>query len=162
MINNRGEFCVTVFRNNLDRLIFNDEYKPIEKHLTASNVGGRKRINIREKIFVINAIINSIKRGNGDACDITVYDIELFSDSLLVQECIDTLNECGLTNDKLVFHFEEERSANFAIKTSIGITNRTNIENMIMEGTVFGSIICTAVMDKLAKIFYNNQELIYK
>ena len=30
-------------------------------------------------------------------------------------------------------------------------TELTDIENTIMQGTVFGSIICTAVIDKLAK-----------
>ena len=31
-----------------------------------------------------------------------------------------------------------------------------------MQGTVFGSIICTSVMDKLAKIFYKDPDLVYK
>ena len=31
-----------------------------------------------------------------------------------------------------------------------------------MQGTVFGSIICTSVMDKLAKIFYQEPDLVYK
>ena len=31
-----------------------------------------------------------------------------------------------------------------------------------MQGTVFGSLICSAVMDKLAKLFYNDNNLLYK
>ena len=31
-----------------------------------------------------------------------------------------------------------------------------------MQGVVFGTIICTSVMDKLAKIFYNDEFLVYK
>ena len=31
-----------------------------------------------------------------------------------------------------------------------------------MQGTVFGTIICTAVMDKLAKICYQDENLLYK
>ena len=31
-----------------------------------------------------------------------------------------------------------------------------------MQGTVFGSLICTSVMDKLAKLFYGDKNLIYK
>ena len=31
-----------------------------------------------------------------------------------------------------------------------------------MQGTVFGSLICTAVMDKLAKLFYSDENLLYK
>ena len=30
-----------------------------------------------------------------------------------------------------------------------------------MQGTVFGSLICTSVMDKLAKIFYKDEKLLY-
>ena len=49
-----------------------------------------------------------------------------------------------------------------AVKTSFGLTYRIDIEDPIMQGTVFGSIICTSVMDKLAKIFYQDKDLIYK
>ena len=145
--NHRGVFRVTVFRNILDRLIFNDEYEKIDKILTDSNVGGRKRRNICDHVFVINAIRNSIRRGNEMSCDITIYDIEKCFDALWVQECVNTLFECGLTNDKLVLLYEETKNAKIAIKTSLGITERKNIENVIMQGTVFGSIICTAVID---------------
>jgi hypothetical protein len=31
-----------------------------------------------------------------------------------------------------------------------------------MQGTVFGTIICTTVMDKLAKVFYNEPKLVYQ
>ena len=98
----RGIFWVTVLRNILDRLIFNDEYETIEKHLTDSNVGGRKGRNIRDNIFVINAIINSIKNGDKEGCHFTLYDIDKCFDSLWAQETINTLYESGIRNDKLV------------------------------------------------------------
>jgi DNA-binding ferritin-like protein (Dps family) len=98
---------VTVFRNILDRLIFNDEYETIEKNLTDSNVGGRRGRNIRDNIFVLNAIINSVKRGKEEPCDVTVNDVDIFFDSLWVQECMNTMFEYGLTNDKLVLLYEE-------------------------------------------------------
>ena len=31
-----------------------------------------------------------------------------------------------------------------------------------MQGTVWDSLFCTATMDKLAKLIYNNKELVYK
>ena len=160
--NYRGIFRVNILRSILDRLIFNDEYEGIDKNLTDSNVGGRKERNIRDNIFVINAVINSIKSGKEKACDITVYDVEKCFDALWAQECINTLYECGLNNDKLVLLFEETKHARIAIKTAMGITERISIENVIMQGTVFGSIICTSVMDKLAKLFYQDETLIYK
>ena len=36
------------------------------------------------------------------------------------------------------------------------------IQNVIMQGSVFGSIMCTTVMDKLAKPFYSDKTLLYK
>jgi hypothetical protein len=78
-----------------------------------------------------------------------------------VQEFINTLYENDLKNDKLVLIHEESTIASIAIKTSSGITNRETIRNIIMHGTAFGSIICTSVMDKLAKIFYANENLLY-
>jgi hypothetical protein len=50
----------------------------------------------------------------------------------------------------------------FAIKTSSGLTEREVIDNIIVQGTVFGSLICTTVMDKLAKKFYKDENLLYQ
>ena len=55
-----------------------------------------------------------------------------------------------------------KKSAKSANLTPNGTTNRRDIKNIIMQGTVFGSIICTSVMDKLAKIFYHDPNLVYK
>ena len=74
----------------------------IDQNLTDSNVGGRRGRNIRDNIFVLNAILNSIKSGIEKSCDVTVYDVEKCFDALWAQECINTLYEYGLTNDKLV------------------------------------------------------------
>ena len=159
--NYRGVFRVCVFRNILENLIYNDEYSNIDQNLTDSNVGGRKGRGIRDNLFVINAITNSVKHGSEEACDIQVYDIEKCFDSLWVQECINTLYEGGLRNDKLVLLYEETKNAQIAIKTSSGTSERKTISNIIMQGTVFGSLICTSVMDKLAKIFYSDPSLSY-
>ena len=54
--NYRGIFRVVTLRNILDKLIYNDEYPTIDANLTDSNVGARQKRNIRDNIFVINAI----------------------------------------------------------------------------------------------------------
>ena len=75
---------------------------------------------------------------------------------------MNTLYENGLRNDKLVLIYEETRNAKIAVKLSRGITIRIDIKNIIMQGTVFGSLICTSVINKLAKLLYQNSELLYK
>ena len=56
--NYRGVFRVTVLRNILDRLIYNDVYPDIDSNLSDANVGCRKGRNIRDNLFVVNAVIN--------------------------------------------------------------------------------------------------------
>ena len=57
--------------------------------------------------------------------------------------------------------YEETRNAKISVKTASGLTKREKIPNIIMQGKVFGSLICTSVMDKLANIFYQEEKLLY-
>ena len=104
-------FRVTIFRSILDRLIYNDEYSSIDSNLTDSNVAVRKKRNIRDNIFVLNAILNSTKKGNDEALDFQVYDIEKCFDALWLHEVINCLYEAGLQNDKLPLLFMENNNA---------------------------------------------------
>ena len=52
---------MTVFINLLYKQIFNYEYKMNDKNLTDSYVGARRCRNIPNNIFVLNAIINTVK-----------------------------------------------------------------------------------------------------
>ena len=160
--NYRGIFRVPILRATLYRLIYNDEYENIDVQLTDSNVGARKNRNIRDNIFVLNAITNSVVNGKEDPVDIQLFDVEKCFDALWLEECINDAFEAGFKNDKLVLLYKENQTANFAIKTSGGKTNRTTINNIIMQGTVWGSFLCTVTMDKLGQFIYNHPELTYK
>ena len=160
--NYRGIFRVPILRTILDRLIYNDEYDNIDKNLSDSNVGARKNRNIRDNIFVLNAINNSVVNGTEEPVDIQVFDVEKCFDSLWVEECINDIYEAGLTNDKLNLLYLENQNAKIAIKSNEGKTIRRNIKNIIMQGTVWSSLLCTSTMEKLGKIIYNNHKLTYK
>ena len=158
----RGIFRVPILRTILDRLIYNDEYSNIDGELSDCNVGARKKRNIRDNIFVVNAITNSVINGNEDPIDVQVFDVEKCFDSLWLQECINDLYDAGLNNDKLPLLFLENQNAKIAVKTPKGISRRVSIQNIVMQGTVWGSLMCTATMDKLGKLVYNNDNLLYK
>ena len=157
----RGIFRVSVFRAILDRLIYNDEYPNIDKNLSDSNVGARKTRNVRDNIFVLNAILNSHKNNLKEALDLQVYDVEQCFDAMWLHEVISSLFSAGMTNDKLPLLFLENRNAQVAIKTSGGISKRTTISNIIMQGSVWGSLCCVVIMDKLGKLVYSKPELIF-
>ena len=159
--NYRGIFRVTVFRSILDRLIYNDEYSTIDSNLTDSNVGARKGRNIRDNIFVVNAVINSITKGNQEPVDIQLFDVEKCFDALWMEECINDIYEAGLNNDKLPLLFLENQNAQVAVKTPNGLSPRVNIQNIVMQGSVWGSLFCTTTMDKLGQLAYENSELLY-
>ena len=158
----RGIFRVPVLRSILDRLIYNDEYDTIEEAVSDSNVGSRKGRNIRDNVFVLNAVTNSIINGKEEAIDVQIFDVEKCFDALWVQECINDLFESGFKNDKLPIIFLENQNANIAIKTANGTSKRESIQNSIMQGTVWASLCCTASMDKLGQIAYNDEDLIYR
>ena len=123
----RGVFRVCVFRNVLDRLIYNDEYHNIDSSLTDCNVGSRKLRNIRDHIFVMNAILNSVINGNEEALDCQVYDVDKCHDSLWLHEVINDLFDAGLQNDKLSLLFLENTNAQVAVKSTSGISRRIPI-----------------------------------
>ena len=157
----RGIFRITVLRNILDRLMYNDEYPKIDKYLSDCNVGGRKGRNVRDNIFVLNAVLNSISKGSKEPHDIQVYDLIQCFDSMWLQECNNSLYEAGLDNDKLNLLYLSNSSAQVAVKTATGITDRTNILNIVMQGTVWGNIFCVTLLDKLGKYVYNKPDLLY-
>ena len=68
----------------------------------------------------------------------------------------------GCQDDKLNILAQGNKSALVAIKTSKGITERTSIPNVIMQGTVNSGLLCTCTTDKLAKMVYSDNSLIYK
>ena len=89
---------------------------------------------------------------NEEASDVGAYDTE---------KCFDLydLYKAGLKNNKLTLLFEMNQSAQVAVKTAHGMTERVNIENIIMQGTTWGSLLCTATIDKCAKLVYSKEDL---
>ena len=139
----------------MDKLIYNDEYKKLDRNLTDSNVGARKLRNIRDNIFVLNAILNSIKKETENAIDCQVY--EKCFDSLWLHEVINSLFEAGLQNDKLPLLFMENSNVQVAVKNNERISRRINIQNIIMQGSIWGGLCCVVMMDKLGKLIYNEK-----
>ena len=67
--NYRGIFCVTVLKSILDKLLYNDDYSGIDVHLTDSNVGARKKRNVRD-------VMNRASKRRLKNIAICIYDAE--------------------------------------------------------------------------------------
>ena len=160
--NYRGIFRVTALRSILDKLIYNDEYPTIDKNLSDSNVGARQKRNIRDNIFVVNSILNEVIKKKIEGIDIQIFDIAKCFDKLWAKECLNDLYENGFVNDKLPFLYYENVDAKIAVKTASGITRRVGISDIVMQGTVWGSLMCTSTMDNLGKEAYSQPNILYK
>ena len=71
--NDRGVFNVVKVRSILDKLIYNDTYDVINQSMSGSNIGARKNKNIRDHLFVINAVINDVTKRKKDV-DIEIME----------------------------------------------------------------------------------------
>ena len=106
-------------RNILERLLHNDEYEQIDSNITGCNVGARKRRNIQDYIFVLNAVMNDAVNGKKEAIDIAIYDVEKCFDSLWLEECINDAYDAGLKNNKLKILYRMNQSAQVEEKSPV-------------------------------------------
>ena len=97
----RGVFNVVKIRTILDKLIYNDKYRFIDDNMSCSNIGGRKNRNIRDHLFVINAIINDAIQNNQNI-DIQIMDVEKCFDKMNYRETANDLYEAGVRDDQFV------------------------------------------------------------
>ena len=71
--NDRGIFNLVIIGAILDKLIYQDTFQDIDSMMSDSNVGARKKRNIRDHLFVVNGIINNVKNGKGqDSVEIEI------------------------------------------------------------------------------------------
>ena len=72
-------------------MIYKDTYEIIDQNLSPSNIGGRKGRNIRDHLFVINAILNKTT----NSADIPILDLQIYDGS----KCFDKLEYVTTAND---------------------------------------------------------------
>ena len=138
--NYRGVFRVQILRGILDRLTYNDAYYEIDDSITDGNVGARKQRSVRDNIFVISAITNSVLNGNSQPIQVQVMDAEKCFDKLWLQSCINSIYEAGMDNDKLNLLYIDNKNAQIAVKVNNKLSMRISVKDVIMQGSVWSSL----------------------
>ena len=138
--NDRGVFNVVKTRSLLDKLVYNDKYETIDESMSCSNLGARKNRNIRDHLFVINAILSdAIKRKKN--IDIGIMDVKKCFDKMWFEETGNDIFNAGVTDDKFVLLANSNLKCQVAIKTPWGsVTKRVTMERIEMQGTVLSKI----------------------
>ena len=89
--NDRGIFIQNIFKKILDKLIYYDNVECIDAHMSDSNIGAREGRNIRDHLFILYAVINSVVKGDEESIDVQVYDIQKAFNALWLDDCINDL-----------------------------------------------------------------------
>ena len=159
--NYRGVFRVQILRSILDRLMYNDSYYTIDSSLTDGNVDARKMRSVRDNIFVISAITNSVENGQSRPIQVQVMDAVKCFDKLWLQACVNSIYEAGIDNDMLNLLYIENKNAQIAVKINNKLSTRISVKDVVMQGSVWGSLKCTSTMDKLNQVAMSDKTLQY-
>ena len=160
--NDRGIFILSILRMIKDCLIYNNIYETVDKNMSDSQVGGRKKRSIRNHLFIIYSVINSVLQKESKPVDLQFYDVKKCFDSLWTEECGNDLYEAGIDDDNLAMVYKGGLENDVAIKTPIGITPRSSIPNIVCQGGVMGSLQCGIQTDTVGKEALKNKEFLYK
>ena len=163
--NDRGIFNVVKLRSILDRLVYNDKYPIVNSNMSTSNIGARKNRNIRDHLFVVNAIITDVKNTK-ENLDFEIFDIKKCFDKMWSSETSNDLFDAGVRDDKFVLIANSNQSCKIAVKTPWGsVTPRVELKNIEMQGGVLTPLKCSVQIDTIGADCLDdaeNSEILYK
>ena len=154
MNSDRGIFILTVLKKILDKLIYHENYKDIDKNMSDSNIGSRKKRNIKDHLLIIHGVINSVVKGKEEPIDIQIYDLEKAFDALWLEDCLNDVYDNIAPenrNDKLSLLNKTNKVNMIAVKTAVGLTDRINIPSVVQQGGTWGPLLCSNSIDVIGK-----------
>ena len=152
----RGIFGLSIFRKIIDKLVYTEKYPLIDQNMTYSNIRARKKRNIKNHLFIIYGIINSVLKGESESecIDIQIYDLVKAFDVLWLDDCMndvwDTLPDHA-QDDTLGLVYQLSRRNMVAINTAVGQTERVNIPEITAQGGTWGPLLCSNSIDAVGK-----------
>ena len=150
--NERGIFGGVKVSSIVEKLILNDTYKTIEESMSQSNIGGLKGRNMKDHIFVINAVISEAKRNPSKNIDVQIVGIEKCFDKLNYEETANDLFKAGIDDDMFVLVTNANKVNNFAVKIPGNITTeRKKLLQIEMQGRVLTPLKCSIQIDTIGK-----------
>ena len=132
--------------------------------MSDSNIGARKDRNIRDHLFIVYGVINSVVNGYDDPVDIQIYDVEKCFDALWLEDCMLDLYETlplEARDNKLSLIYNRNQDNYVAVNTAVGQTERVNIKNIVMQGEKWGPLKCSNTMDKIGEKCVSNGRNLY-
>ena len=134
------------------KMMYQDKYEIIDKSMSDSNIGARKRKNIRHHIFVVNSIIHDVlSKKSNEPIDIMVLDYKQMFDSECLFECMNDVFEAGVDDDYFCLMYEANKENFVAVQTPNGLSRREPFNEIVMQGDVLAPLISSLQVDTMGK-----------
>ena len=163
--NDRGIFILTSLRRILDNLIYQDKYGGIDANMSDSNVGARRGKQVKNHLFILHGVINSVVNDKAACIDIQLYDLEQAFDALWLSDCMldvfDTLPHDS-RDDKLALLYQLSVENHVAVNTPHGLTERMAIPHLVQQGGTWGPVLCSNSIDSIGKKLWRQGIAHYK
>jgi hypothetical protein len=162
--NDRGIFILAVLRKILDKLNYQEKYPHIDSAMSDSNIGARKGRNIKNHLFMLYGIINSVLKEENYCLDVQIYDLVQCFDGLWLEDCMNDMYDSlpgEQQDDKLGLIYESNVNNLVAVNTPVGQTDRVNIQKIVTQGGTFGPIECSNSIDTIGKKCLENGQHLY-
>ena len=106
---------------------------------------------IRDHLFIVNGLINDVVNGTAPETNLQIGDISQCFDSMWLKETLNDMYNAGINNDCLALLYETNKKCHISVKTPVGLTNRREINEVVMQGGIFGGLQCALQTDLLGK-----------
>lgn len=143
------------------KLIYKDEYETVDESMSDSNIGARKFKNIRNHIFIIDAVINEVLVTKTDPIDIEILDYRQCFDGMWLEEVTNDLYEAGIKNRNLALIYEANKTNQVAVQTPHGLTEKIQIGRIVMHGETLAPLECSVQVDTFGKECLEENKLLY-
>ena len=150
--NERGIFRVPVLRSIFMRLIYNQKYEEIDSNMSDSQMGGRKKKSCRNNILIVNGIIHDVLASKkNEPVVLQIYDYKQMFDAISLQDALSDAFDTGIQDDNLALIYKANTEVKMSVNTRNGLTERQTLNNVILQGDIFSSILASIQVDKICK-----------
>ena len=120
--------------------------------MSDSNIGARKKKNIRNHIFIINSIIYDVlSKKSNEPVDIMVLHYNQMFDSECLFECLNDVYEAGVSDNIFPLLYEANKENFVAVQTLNGISRREVFRDIVMQGDVLAPLVPSLQVDTMGK-----------
>ena len=142
------------------KLFYAEEYDTIDSHMSDSNIGARKKMNIRNHIFIINSIMNESIRKKSPI-NLIIADYRQCFDGLWSSEVYNDVFENGLQSRNLSIINEANKNNKISVVTPHGKSKIGLVKNSILQGETFAPLLCSSHVDTVGKECVEEKKYLY-